>query len=237
MEGPKNMSPPSLRQLAKEKNQMVIPIFIIILFHLVGLIGFLVPGLTPVFLRIVPWHLLLMLMVIIFSHKNCDDKFLLFVLCLFISGYGIEWIGIHKYWLFGNYYYGQTLGIQLSGVPLAIGINWFLLIYSAGVLMQRSRLKSMLLRIITGALLLVLLDTLIEPVATRFDYWHWTSDIIPFKNYICWFLVSCFMLLVFELFDFKKQSTVAAVFLITQFVFFSILNGLHLLIAGIQLIK
>jgi putative membrane protein len=237
MERPKDMIAPSLRQPVKEKKQTVIVIFIIILFHFVGLIGFLIPGLIPVFLRIVPWHLLLMLMAIIFSHRNPDGKFLLFVLCLFVSGYSVEWIGIQKHWLFGNYYYGQTLGIKLSGVPLSIGINWFLLIYSAGVLMQRSRLKSRLSRIITGALLLVLLDTLIEPVATRLDYWHWTNDIILLKNYTCWFLVSCFMLLVFELFHFKKQSIVAPVFLITQFVFFAILCSFYLLTAGIQLIK
>ncbi len=196
---------------------------IIVLFHLVGLAGFLVPGLTPVFLNIVPWHLLLMFVVISFSHKNIDDKFLLFFLCLFIGGYAVEWVGTNRHLLFGGYNYGNTLGIKLLGVPLIIGINWFLLIYSTGVLMQRSRLKNMLPRIIVGSLLLVLLDFFIEPVAGKFDYWHWTDNIIPFTNYTCWFFVSGFMLVLFERLQFKKQSIAAPVFLLMQFVFFTVL--------------
>jgi bisanhydrobacterioruberin hydratase len=218
------MTPPGplKAELLKGKKQ-VIAIFIIILFHSVGLIGFLVPGFTPVFLKIVPWHLLLMLMVVLLCHQDINYRFLFFVLCLFISGYGIEWTGVHTHQLFGNYYYGETLGIKLSDVPITIGINWLLLIYTTGVLMQRSRLKSMPLRIVTGALLPMLLDILIEPVAAHLDYWNWANDNVPLKNYGCWFLVSCFMLLIFELFRFKKQSIVGPVYLFAQFVFFAVL--------------
>ncbi|MDB5143146.1 MAG: hypothetical protein JWQ66_1859 [Mucilaginibacter sp.] len=201
-----------------------IAIFIIILFHLVGLIGLLIPSAQQQFLHLVPYHLLLMMVVIIFSHQNRDRRLLLFVLCAFVLGYGVEWLGVNKHLLFGNYQYGQTLGFQLSGVPLIIGVNWFLLIYSAGVLMQRSRIKSMLLRIMSGTLMLVLLDVLIEPVAVRLDYWHWANGIIPLSNYFCWFFVSAFMLVIFEQFRFKKQSIVAPVLLITEFVFFAVLH-------------
>jgi putative membrane protein len=201
----------------------LIAISIIILFHLVGLTGLLIPSLREQFLHLVPYHLLLMMAVIIFSHQNLDSRLVLFVVCVFIAGYGVEWLGVNKHLLFGNYQYGQTLGFQLSGVPLIIGVNWFLLIYSAGVLMQRSRLKNMLLRVMAGALLLVLLDMLIEPVAIRLDYWHWAGGIIPSSNYYCWFFVSAFMLVSFERLRFKQQSIVAPVFLVTQFVFFVVL--------------
>jgi putative membrane protein len=222
-----NSPSPPKGELLKGKRQ-IIAIFIIILFHTVGLIGFLVPGFTPLFLKIVPWHLLLMLIVILLCHQDINYSFLFFAICLFISGYGIEWIGVHTHQLFGNYYYGETLGIKLSDVPVTIGINWLLLTYTAGVLMQRSHLKSMPLRVVTGALLLVLLDILIEPVASHLDYWHWVNDIVPLKNYGCWFLVSCFMLLIFELFSFKKQSIVGPVYLFTQFVFFAVLYSFQL---------
>ncbi len=199
-------------------------ISIIILFHLVGLTGLLIPSLRPQFLQLVPYHLLLMLAVIIFSHKNVDGRFLLFAGCIFIGGYAVEWLGVNKHLLFGHYQYGKTLGFHLDNVPLIIGVNWFLLIYSTGVLIQRSRLKSMFLRIISGALLLVLLDILIEPVAVRLNYWHWASNTIPLSNYTCWFFVSAFMLVLFERFRFKQQGRVAPVFLVTQFVFFAVLQ-------------
>jgi putative membrane protein len=206
-----------------------VAIVIIILFHLVGLAGLSIPPTRPLFLQIVPWHLLLMLVVITLSHKNITSRFGLFVLLMFILGFSAEWIGVNKGWLFGSYSYGSTLGYKLFVIPLMIGVNWFLLIYAAGVTMQRSRLKSVSFRVLTGATILVLLDVLIEPVAIKFDYWHWNNSIIPLKNYISWFFVSAAMLYVFELFSFKKQSIAAPVLLATEFVFFGLLNLFALL--------
>lgn len=200
-----------------------VAITVIILFHAVGLVGLLVPATRPLFLHIVPWHILLMFLVVVWSHKNFDERFIAFIAATFLFGILFEWVGVHKKWLFGDYAYGATMGLKLFDIPLTIGINWFLLIYAAGVTMQRSRLKSIAARVIAGALLLVLLDALIEPVAIRFDYWHWMDNIIPFKNYYCWFLVSAALLLVFEQFKFKKQSIAAPALLATEFVFFGVL--------------
>ena len=201
-----------------------VAIIIIILFHVVGLFGLSIPVTRPVFLQIVPFHLLLMLVVIVLSHHKLSSRFGVFILIIFWFGFIAEWVGVHKGWLFGNYAYGNTLGLKLFDIPLMIGVNWFLLVYAAGVTMQRSRLKSAFFRVITGAAVLVLLDLLIEHVAIKFDYWQWNDGVIPFKNYVCWFLVSAVMLYVFELFSFKKQSIVAPVLLITEFVFFGMLN-------------
>jgi putative membrane protein len=165
----------------------------------------------------------LMLLVVMLAHRNFDNKFAAFIGLVIVAGIVLEWIGVHKQWLFGNYAYGESLGLKLFDIPLTIGINWFLLVYAAGVTMQRSRLKRMLPRVIVGALLLVLLDLLIEPVAVRFDYWHWVDNTIPLNNYYCWFLVSAAMLLVFEKFQFKKQSVSAPVMLATEFLFLGVL--------------
>jgi putative membrane protein len=201
-----------------------IAIIIIILFHVVGLVGLSIPTTRGLFLSIVPFHLLLMLAVIILSHHKLSSRFGIFALIVFWLGFIAEWIGVHRGWLFGNYAYDETLGLKLAQIPLMIGVNWFLLIYAVGVTMQRSRLKSAFFRIIAGACLLVLLDVLIEPVAIQFNYWHWNTGSIPLKNYACWFLVSAVMLYIFELFSFKKQSIAAPVLLITEFVFFGLLN-------------
>jgi len=164
-----------------------------------------------------------MLAVIVLNHNRVDNRFIFFMALIFISGFAAEWVGIHKHWFFGDYSYGKTLGIKVLEVPLMMGANWFLLTYSASVLMQRSRLKSMFFRIIIGSLILVLLDLLIEPVAVRLDYWHWADRAVPFINYLSWFLAGVLMLLIYELFRFKYQRVVAPVFLLTQFIFFGIL--------------
>ena len=213
--------------MERAQNMIISPriaIIIIIIFHIVGVAGLSIPALHPVFLQMVPWHIMLMLLMIILSHHPVNSRFWIFILITFWAGFFLEWIGVHKNWIFGSYAYGQTLGVKVLGIPLTIGVNWFLLVYAAGVTMQRSRLRSIYLRIITGALLLVVLDLLIEPVAIKFDYWHWTNNIIPLKNYLGWFLVSAAMLCLFEHFNFKKQSLAAPLLLITQFLFFAILN-------------
>ncbi|MGI4021329.1 MAG: carotenoid biosynthesis protein [Janthinobacterium lividum] len=201
-----------------------ISIFLVILFHLVGLIGFLIPFLRPLFLQIVPFHLLLMLFLVLINHQERNLKFASFIGIIMALGFAAEWIGVHKQWLFGHYAYGATLGFKVDEIPLMIGINWFLLIYATGVLTQKLPIKTAWTKILSGAVLLVLLDLLIEPVAIRFDYWHWFSTEIPLKNYVCWLLMSVFLLTIFQQFNFKNQNWVAPVLLLIQFVFFAVLN-------------
>jgi putative membrane protein len=204
-----------------------IAIIIIIIFHVVGIIGFSLSGFDTMFLNLVPWHLLLMMAVITWAHNRPDAKFGLFALLLFTLSFGAELIGVHTGWLFGSYTYGDTLGIKLFSVPLMIGVNWLLLIYATGVLMQRSRVKNIYARVFAGALLLVVLDVLIEPIAIHFDYWHWTSGTVPIQNYVCWFALSALMLFVFEKFKFPPQSKAGPVLLVMEFVFFMMLGMLN----------
>jgi putative membrane protein len=63
---------------------------------LVGLVGLLVPFTQPLFLQIVPWHILLMLLVIVLAHKNFDEKFRRLWRCCLSAGIVLEWIGVHK---------------------------------------------------------------------------------------------------------------------------------------------
>ncbi len=182
------------------------------------------PFLRPLFLQIVPFHLLLMLFLVVINHQKPDRKFVLFILVIMVLGFAAEWIGVHKHWLFGNYVYDTALGFKADQIPLMIGLNWFLLIYSCGTLMQKIPVKEASLKILLGAIVLVLLDLLIEPVAIRSNYWHWLTAEIPLKNYTCWLLVSILMLTIFQKFKFTQQSWVAPVLLLMQFMFFAVLN-------------
>lgn len=222
MERAKNLRSAIANIIISKRNRVCVTV--ILLFHLVGLIGFIVPSLTVLFIALVPWHLLLMLGVIVYSCGTLDGRFLLFALVTFIVGFAAEYTGVHTGWIFGHYRYGETLGTKLFEIPLMIGMNWFLLIYAAGVMLQRSRLKNITVRILSGAIILTLLDVLIEPIAIHFDYWHWLDAGIPFKNYVCWFLLSALLLSIFEQFKFKRQSIVAPAMLIAQFLFFAVLN-------------
>jgi len=197
---------------------------IIVAFHVIGSIGLHVKGAQALFLQLVPYHLLLMFIVVVCAHRRTKENFIQFIALVVISGYFAEWIGVHTGWLFGDYAYGGTLGPKLEGVPLIIGANWFLLIYSVAVFMQRSKIKNRYARIVAGAMVLTLLDVLIEPNAIRFNYWHWLEPDIPDSNYICWFLFSVLFLFVFDRMRFARQSIVGEVFILMQFLFFASLQ-------------
>jgi len=208
-------------------DKQTILIFIIILFHAVGLVGFTVDALRPLFLHIVPFHLLLMLTIVFLSHQDIDPKFVLFILVLSALAFGVEWLGVNKHWFFGKYAYGETLGYKWQNVPVIIIVNWFLLTYSTATVMQNFNVRTVSGRVIIGAFAMMLLDILIEPGATRYDYWHWTPPgaylTAPLRNYLAWFGISAVMLSVFEVFQFKKQNAVGGALLLAQFAFFLLL--------------
>ena len=198
-------------------------IILVIVFHLIGFIGLLAPLTRARFLEFVPYHLLIMTIIVLSTYRGDLKPLLRFMLPVVIGGFAIELIGVHTGLFFGDYQYGSTLGPKVAGVPLIIGVNWFLLVYCMGVFMQRGRIKGRWPRIIVGAVGLALLDVLIEPIADRLNYWHWADNDIPYRNYICWFILSGLFLFVFERFNFRRQSIVAEVVLIMQFVLFAAL--------------
>ena len=204
--------------------QVKIAIFVIILFHAVGLAGLLLPAYRTMFLQLVPWHLLLMFIVVVLSYGAIGSRFYLFAAIIFIAGMLFEYVGVHTRLIFGDYAYGRTLGVKIGDIPLTMGINWFLLVWSAGVLTSSVNIRNIFLRVLLGATILTLLDLLIEPIAMRFDYWHWSNNTVPLKNYIAWLIVSGGMLFIFESFKFRAKASPVAALLIAQYVFFGVLN-------------
>jgi putative membrane protein len=194
--------------------------FFVILFHLVGFLGFFF-GYKELFTSLIPFHLLLMLLLLVWSYESFNSRFALLIYCL---GFGIEFLGVHTGVIFGSYQYGDALGFKLAHIPLLIGVNWVLLIFAAGSAIQYVPIKSDVLKSILAAALLVVLDIFIEPVAIRFNYWHWASATVPLQNYVAWFVFSfgCFWLF----FNQKKstKNSVAVTLLLAQFLFFMALN-------------
>lgn len=198
--------------------------FLVLLFHAVGLAGFLNPAWRELFITLVPFHLLLMFALMLISQQNYNPQFFLFLLIIYLAGFGIEYLGVHTGLIFGSYNYGETLGLKLAEIPLLIGLNWVLLIYTVGMTIRYLNFKNSFIQAALGAGILVLLDVLIEPVAIRFDYWTWQDGAIPLQNYIAWFIVSFAGCLAFNRMKFEKQNPAAIVLLLAQFLFFISLN-------------
>jgi bisanhydrobacterioruberin hydratase len=214
--------------------------FIAVLFHVIGFTGIYLFKSTFI-IHATPINLLLMFILLLWTQNNRNTGFWIFLLFCYVTGVAVEVIGVNTGKLFGDYEYGTVLGEKIMDVPLIIGINWFIIIYCSAVsihtllakitrktdLEAGSSFKTIkaLSVIIDGATLAVILDWLIEPVAVRLDYWHWKGDgSIPFFNYLCWFLVSVLMLLIFHFCKFEKRNKFAVNLLLIQVMFFLLLR-------------
>ena len=197
----------------------------ILLFHVTGFVGLAFSDNQEFYLRFTPLTLLLTAALLFAFQPGRTLGFWTFCFSVSLLGFAAEVVGVATGKLFGHYYYGQTLGYQALGVPLAIGLNWLVLTYVCGILSRYVPLPE-LPRTILAALLMVGLDACMEPVASTFDFWHWTASVIPLQNFRDWFIIACILQMLFNRADFKKTNSLAPLVYLTQLLFFFLLGTL-----------
>ena len=198
---------------------------ILVIFHCVGLWGLVLSGNSGYFQQLTPMNLLLTNALLFSFHRHWNSAFMLFAAVVFAVGFLSEVIGVHTGLLFGDYRYGGALGTKLWEVPLLIGLNWLMLVYATGHISNYARLPWPA-RALVGALLMVLLDYFIEPVAMRYDFWSWEGSYIPLSNFIGWFGVALLLQLYFQRASFFKQNRLAPYVYLVQLLFFICLFSL-----------
>lgn len=196
---------------------------ILIVLHSLGLIALIIWD-FKVYAAYTPLNLLLSTAILVLAQEKVQTRrFATFFLIVFSLGYLVELLGTMTGFPFGEYHYGSNLSPLLLGVPVVIGLNWFLLTMSAAYLAARI-FTGRWLRLVIGALLMVLLDVFIEQVAPLLEYWQWSSDIVPLENYFSWFLVGLVMQALHIRFLEGSNNRVAAPYYFIVFAFFVILN-------------
>ncbi|MFT2009739.1 carotenoid biosynthesis protein [Pontibacter sp. 13R65] len=196
---------------------------VLVIFHVVGFWGLGLSGRPAYFQSLTPLNLLLTNALLFGFHRGWTGRFLLFAAVVFAAGFLAEVLGVHTGLLFGNYIYGETLGTKLWEVPLLIGLNWLMLVYATGNMVQKLPVH-WLLKAIAGAILLVVIDYFLEPVAVTYDFWSWHADIIPLSNFIGWFGLSLLLHIWFQKMNFWKQNKMAPYVYFVQLLFFIALN-------------
>jgi putative membrane protein len=176
-------------------------VIFVAVIHIAGIIGI---HLAPeIFLKTSFVSIIIPLTLYLYRIKPIKIEWFIIFLVYLITFFS-EWIGVNYGWLFGSYEYGDSLGFKIDGVPIIMGANWLLL-----GLVCRDVVKKIItnhwLIIILSALLMVLIDTLIEPLSNRLDFWTWKNNIIPFSNYKDWFLIALLNQYIFSFLKFKKD--------------------------------
>ena len=203
------------------------PPIILVNIHLAGLIG-LFSSWKTFFLWLTPMSIVLSCFLVFTSHKSFTPRFFILSIALFLLGFFVEVAGVMTGTIFGSYHYGETLGFSVVDVPLVMGLNWLILIYCTGSMLNHFKLNT-IVKSISGATILVLLDLLIEQVAIRNDFWHWKNREIPLQNFIAWWIISFVFLYGFFLVLKNNTNRLSLLYLMIQFGFFGSLVIFHFL--------
>ncbi|PDH48026.1 MAG: hypothetical protein CND37_04370 [Bacteroidetes bacterium MED-G20] len=164
----------------------VIDISFIAIVHIAGIIG--IRFLPEYFLK-ASFVSILIPLGLYFYRASLKKKEWAPILIVYVITFFSEWIGVNYGWLFGSYSYGNSLGYKIGGVPVLIGLNWVLLALVSRQISSKL-ISNKWLVIFVSAILMVLIDLIIEPLSANLDFWYWKMGEIPFSNYRDWFLVA-----------------------------------------------
>lgn len=195
---------------------------VIVITHLVGIVGFLSPW-RDLFITITPFHLVISAGLLLYHHSEKNRTFAITIAGLVTAGYLVELAGIQTGVIFGAYHYERALGPKLFDTPPLIGVNWMMLIVAIGSLLSQLKIP-LLIKAMLGALCMVAIDLLIEPVAMAHEFWDWERNTVPTHNYLGWLVTAFILFLAYFQTPFKKFNPIAWLLLLMQVIFFGSLN-------------
>lgn len=193
--------------------------YFIALIFTVGIFGHLYLPLKNLFYELTPFTLLLLGALVLFNEsKDNNRKLILWASLVFVITFILEVAGVKTKMIFGDYYYGSTLGFKLFDVPLIIGFNWVIVIL--GAVNLSSIIKNKYSVLVAAPIIALLFDLILEPMAIKLNYWQWKGDIIPIQNYIAWYLIALVSVILFSKMKLELNTGISRFYLIAQFVFF-----------------
>jgi putative membrane protein len=193
------------------------------IIYAVGIVGLSLNTYRSDFNNLTPLNLWLSSGIILFCSEKISLTYLFWILAVFLGGFFVEMLGVKTGFPFGDYAYGGALGLKVNDIPVTIGLNWMLLTLGAISIMRKTKLAP-IVQSILGALLMVLVDVLIEPVAIKLDFWQWESSQIPLSNYLAWGLIAFLFIYSFHALKIKTTNKIASYLFGLQTVFFLVLN-------------
>jgi putative membrane protein len=194
----------------------------ILIFYSVGFLGFIIPWSRSFFVAITPFALLLSIYLLAIYHGKYAKKDIIVFLAIAILGFFIEVIGVNSGLIFGNYSYGNALGIKLFETPMLIAINWLFLTYTASTLSEKISNK-LIIQILMAPSIMLLYDLILEQLAPLMNMWSWKDSVVPLKNYIAWWVIGFLFIGLIKVFRIETKNPLAFILFISQFVFFALL--------------
>lgn len=204
-----------------KKNIEIISTWIIIILFSVGIIGHSISQLRNLMILLTPITLSITTVIVLFNIlKEKRSTNFNWILAVVLFTLAIEIWGVKTKLIFGDYEYGNVLGIKIFDVPIIIGFNWALIILGA-IQISEKYIDNKYIAIIVASFLAVLFDFILEPVAVKLVYWSWKGNNIPVQNYVAWFVISLLASFLYFIFKMKINSSLPKIYFIVQIIFFS----------------
>ena len=203
-----------------KKTANILPL-IIWLNQLFGLFGIFYVDFN-LFLSLSPISLFFTFLIVLFYNVEFSLKQLSVAFFIIFMSFICEIIGVNYGILFGSYEYGNNLAPLIFGVPLVIGLNWFVLTISCGNISHYIFSKNKYFSILFGSFLMLILDFVMEQVSGNIDFWYFYDKNLLF-NYVTWFLLGLLNQYLYQSFMNKKNLIISINIYFSFFVFFLIL--------------
>lgn len=203
-----------------KKNIEIISTWIIIILFSVGIIGHSISQLRNLMILLTPTTLSITTVIVVLNilkEKRSTNFNWILVVVLFTLA--IEILGVKTKLIFGDYEYGNVLGIKIYDVPIIIGFNWALIILGA-IQISEKYIDKKYIAIIVSSFLAVLFDFILEPVAVKLVYWSWKGNNIPVQNYVAWLVISLLASFLYFILKIKINSSLPKIYFIVQIIFF-----------------
>ena len=211
-----------MKVLIPNKPTSIISIGIIWLFHICGMIG-ISYGNKEFFLAFTPINLFISFVLLFINQVQLEKPELNVALIIFFIGMISEILGVNYGLIFGDYVYLDNLGFKVLGVPVLIGVNWIILTFITGS-MSSYIIKNKYVAALTGAILMILLDLIIEPVAPLLGFWIFDLPTVPLQNYIGWFVIGLTTQYIYHFSVERKEYSFSINLLLINAIFFAFLN-------------
>lgn len=205
----------------KRKQLNLIILLMLYSFFIAGAVFHMFEATRQMVLLMTPFTLLICGAAVVITSFRGQRKFIAYLVITWVITFIIEVLGVKTGSVFGNYWYGGTLGLKVFEVPVIIGLNWVILVMG-GTIFVRDVLKigNPIMGACFAGLVTTYVDLFIEPVAIRFDYWTWQSIMPGFKNYFAWWLITAVFAIIFYALKIKPKSSIIVHYVLIQLIFF-----------------
>lgn len=200
----------------------------LISYYIIGFLGLALPITKPFFEQLTGLTIIISFFLMMIYHKGWNFRFIFVSLFIICAGFFVEVVGVKTGDIFGTYTYHGGLGPKWLGVPVIMGVNWLMIVYAIYHMTLKVNMNPVI-RPMVNAMLMVIYDLALEPVAIGWNMWTWEEGSVPASNYIAWFFISFLFFAIMQVFNIKYKNRIATLVIALQFVLFLLLNVVRII--------